>query len=61
MIIQKSVKTLAGGRPNLLQLLGNILCIFLLKLNICLPSDPAISLLGIYVTEASTYAYQKHI
>lgn len=42
-----------------METLENSLAVFFLKLNICLPYDPSIPLLGIYSREIATYIHTK--
>lgn len=42
-----------------METLENSLTVFFLKLNICLPYDPSIPLLGIYSREITTYIHTK--
>ena len=46
---------------KMIQPLWRIVWQFLKKLNICLPCDPAISLLGIYLEEMKTYVHKRQM
>ena len=56
---QQELSFLAGGKAKMVQPLWKTFWCFLKKLNIVLPDDPAITLLGIYPKEMKTYVHTK--
>ena len=56
---RQELSFIAGGNAKMVQPLRKTFWCFLKKLNIVLPDDPTITLLGIYPKEMKTYVHTK--